>query len=193
MNELDYLRPPQVLALIEADTRSIGFGMGSENLTGGMLRVLAASKPRAEILELGTGTGISAAWLLDGMDADSHLTTVDNDEKCLEIAKRHLEKDERITFHFGDGEEFLAGATGKQFDLIFADAWPGKYHHLDSALRLLKIGGFYVIDDLLPQPNWPEDHAPRVPRLIASLSQRRELTICPMSWSSGLLIAVRTI
>jgi predicted O-methyltransferase YrrM len=37
--------------------------------------------------------------------------------------------------------------------LIFADAWPGKYSDLEKALKLVKPGGFYIIDDMLTQPN----------------------------------------
>ena len=40
-----------------------------------------------------------------------------------------------------------------RFDLIYADAWPGKFTHLDRALSLLTRGGIYFIDDLLPQPS----------------------------------------
>lgn len=193
MNELDHLRLPFVLKAVEAETKAIGFGMGSERTAGALLRTLAASKPAGQFLELGTGTGISTAWLLDGMDADSFLTTVDNDAACVAIAKRHLGQDRRVGFHVADGSEFLASLTGQRFDLIFADAWPGKFHDLDLALSLLKPGGFYVIDDLLPQPNWPAEHAPKVPRLVQTLFERDDLVICSMSWSSGLLLAVKRI
>src|SRR5436190_4444539 len=193
MNELDYLSLPSALALIQADTVALGFGMGSDVLTGALLRTLAASKPAAHLLELGTGTGLATAWLLEGMDADSQLTTVDNDPACVAIAERHLGADKRVSFHIADGAEFLATLQGRQFDLIFADTWAGKFNDLDLALSLLKRGGFYVIDDLLPQPNWPEGHAPKVPHLIETLKQRNDLTLCPLAWSSGLVIAVKTV
>jgi predicted O-methyltransferase YrrM len=192
MNESEYLRLPPALEAIEADTKAIGFAMGSERTAGALLRTLAASKCGGRMLELGTGTGISAAWLLDGMDADASLTTVDNDAAGVEIAKRHLASDSRIEFHVADGAEFLAKLQGQQFDLIFADTWPGKFHSLDLALSLLAPGGFYVIDDLLPQPNWPEEHAPKVPRLMQTLFERNDLMTCPLDWSSGLLVAVKT-
>ena len=170
---------------------SIAFGMGSERLTGAMLRALAASKPGARILEIGTGTGISAAWLLDGMDETSHLTTVDNDASVVEIARRHLGSDDRITFHVGDGGEFLLRAQGLQFDMIFADSWPGKFTHLDVTLSLLKTGGFYVVDDLLPQANWPDGHASRIPPFLDALGRNSSLVICPLEWSTGLLVGVK--
>ncbi|HKX27471.1 MAG TPA: class I SAM-dependent methyltransferase [Blastocatellia bacterium] len=193
MNGLVEIKTPQILSLIEAETAALGFGMASERPVGAMLRTLAASKRQAELLELGTGTGISAAWLLDGMDAESHLTTVDDDEVCVEIARRHLGADPRITFRIADGAEFLLNLQGAQFDLIFADAWPGKFDHLDQALAALKIGGFYVIDDLLPQPNWPENHAAKIAALLETLAQRHDLTTCSLAWSSGLLVATRIV
>jgi predicted O-methyltransferase YrrM len=55
-----------------------------------MMRSLAASKPGGRLLELGTGTGLSTAWLLDGMDAGSRLLTTDNDPSCLAVAEKHL-------------------------------------------------------------------------------------------------------
>ena len=192
MIESDYLRLPPALSQIEADTKAVGFGMGSERTAGALLRTLAASKPSGQFLELGTGTGISTVWLLDGMDADSRLMTVDTDAACVEIARRHLGQDNRVEFHVMNGSAFLAGLTDRQFDLIFADTWPGKFWDLDAALALLRSGGFYVIDDLLPQPNWPEGHAPKVDALIRDLAGRTELTICPMAWSSGLLLAVKS-
>jgi predicted O-methyltransferase YrrM len=80
MNDLDNLHEPTVIAAIDAAGKSIGFSMPSEPLTCSFLRVLAASKPGGNFLELGSGTGLSTAWILDGMDGDSRLTTIDNEE-----------------------------------------------------------------------------------------------------------------
>jgi hypothetical protein len=60
------------------------------------------------------------------------------------------------------------------------------------ALSLLRRGGIYFVDDLLPQPNWPEGHAPKVPLLIDELERHREFAAVKLSWASGLMIVVRT-
>ena len=196
MNELAYLNLTPSLAAgltaLEADSQALGFGMASEARTGALLRTLAASKPAARLLELGTGTGIATAWLLDGLDAASTLDTVDNDDAPVAIARRHLGHDARVRFHVTDGAVFIQQGEPASYDLIFADAWPGKFSELDEALALLKVGGLYVIDDLLPQPNWPEGHAPKVPRLIDRLATRPDLKLSALAWSSGLVIAVKT-
>jgi len=77
------------------------------------------------------------------------------------------------------------------FDFIFADTWPGKYHQLDETLALLKPGGLYVIDDMLPQANWPAGHDVKAAALIAILEQRTDLTITKLNWASGLIIATK--
>jgi predicted O-methyltransferase YrrM len=182
---------PAALSGIERDTAAVGFTMISEHKTGALLRMLAASKPGGMFLELGTGTGASTAWILDGMDTAARLVTVDNEAKFVEIARRHLGHDRRVTFELDDCGSFLRGLGGHQFDFIFADTWSGKFNHLEDALELLNRGGLYVIDDLLPQSNWPDGHAPKVPVLINQLETDPRLVLCKLSWSSGIIIATR--
>lgn len=191
MNDLSNLNEPKALHAIRADTHASGFTMASEPLTGSLLRALAASKPSARFLELGSGTGLSTAWLLDGMDSGSHLTTVDNDKSVLSILKRHLGADSRLSVVCADGDEFLRSLRGQHFDFIFADTWSGKYRLLEEALDLLAPSGVYVIDDMLPQPNWPEGHAEKVACLIAALEQLKAFRVTKLSWASGVVLAVK--
>jgi predicted O-methyltransferase YrrM len=125
------------------------------------------------------------------MDGASSLDTVDTDENVVAVARRHLSADKRVRFHVMDGAEFLRGAGEQRFDLIYADAWPGKFSHLDEALALVRPGGMYVIDDLLPQPSWPDGHAPRVPALIEDIERRSEFATVRLAWASGLMLVVR--
>lgn len=141
------------------------------------------------MLELGTGTGLSACWILSGMDPHAKLITVDNDPEVQRIAVEQLGEDPRITIVCADGAEYLGVLAGTTFDLIFADAWPGKFIDLDHALGLLAVGGVYIVDDLLPQPSWPDGHAPKVPLLVESLRAREDLALVEMDWSTGIVIA----
>jgi predicted O-methyltransferase YrrM len=190
MNDRVIIRKPAALDSILRETDALGFNMASESQVGALLAALAASKPGGRLLELGTGTGHGTAWLLSGMDLSSHLDTVDSDPGVAAVAQRHLGADRRVTFHVVDGAEFIRDAPRGAFDLIYADAWPGKFSHLDEALALLRTGGIYLIDDLLPQSNWPEGHAAKVPVLIDRLERRSDFTTVRLAWSSGLMIAV---
>ena len=191
MEELQYVGFPPAWPALERESKEAQFGMASEPLLGALLRVLAASRPGGRILELGTGTGMATAWLLDGMAADASLVSVDNDAEVQRIAAHTLGSDSRLTLVAEDGTAFLRKQPARSFDLVFADAMPGKYEALDAALAVVKPGGFYVVDDLLPQANWPEGHAAKVPVLMQQLAARADFSIVPMAWASGVLIAVR--
>jgi len=193
MNDLHSVAPPQSLSPILLSTQQLGFSMASEPLTGSLLRTLAATKPSGRFLEIGTGTGIATAWLLEGMDATSTLTSVDTNPNAQQIAQENLGHDARLTLVLQDGIEFLQQQASESFDIVFADAMPGKYEGLELALRTIKPGGMYVIDDLLPQPNWPEGHAAKVPQLLQTLASDLRFELTSMAWASGLAIAVRKL
>jgi predicted O-methyltransferase YrrM len=192
MNDDAIGRSPAKLTAMQRDTEACGFNMASELRTGALLATLAASKPAGRVLELGTGTGLGTAWLLSGMDTASRLDTVDSDAGVVAIAQRHLASDPRVTFHVVDGGAFIAQAAPATYDLIYADALPGKFTHLDQALSLLRAGGIYFIDDLLPQANWPEGHAAKVPLLVEALERRPDFASVRLAWASGLMVVVRT-
>src|SRR4051812_35440079 len=78
---------PSAYDAIKKATEANGFNMPSEVLTCSLLKTLAATKPGGRFLELGTGTGLATTWILDGMDKNSTLVSLDNDESVLSIAK----------------------------------------------------------------------------------------------------------
>jgi predicted O-methyltransferase YrrM len=125
------------------------------------------------------------------MDSRSELFSIDVDADFQKAAGEALGHDERLTLISEDAVAFLARQPAASFDFVFADAMRGKYEGLDDALRVVRPGGFYIIDDMLPQSNWPEGHGSRVLALLETLSARRDFEITPMAWASGLVVAVR--
>ena len=125
--------PPQYLEILKA-TKTLEFKMGSDVLTGNLLRTLAVSKPKGRFLEIGTGTGLSAAWILNGMDHQSTLLSVDNNPDLVSVAKKYLSSDPRLTLQVADGGEFIKSLAGQTYDFIFADSWPGKYNAFEETL-----------------------------------------------------------
>ncbi len=182
---------PQTYGFIREATQAMGFTMASDVLTCSLLKTLAASKPKSKFLELGTGTGLSTAWILDGMDEHSTLTSIDNDAKLIDVANKYLGNDKRVRLEVTDGEVWVNKNLDKKYDYIFADTWHGKYLMLDEVLTMLNPGGFYIIDDMLPQPNWPEGHHAKALKLIADLESRADLTLTKQVWSTGIIIAVK--
>lgn len=182
---------PRSYYAIDAATKEMGFTMPSDILTCSLLKTLAASKPNSRFLELGTGSGLSTAWILDGMDNNSTLISIDYDSKLLEIAQKYLASEARLSLECIDGEAWVNQNLGQKFDYIFADTWHGKYLMLDEVLEMLNIGGFYIIDDMLPQENWPEGHAEKALKLEKYLEKRADLKLTKLNWATGIMIAVK--
>ncbi|MEM9215521.1 MAG: class I SAM-dependent methyltransferase [Cyanobacteria bacterium P01_F01_bin.150] len=191
MDEMTNICEPSAIKGISHDTEAHGFGMCSNTLVCSFLRTLVASKPNGKFLELGSGTGLSTAWILDGMSRNAQLTTIDNTPDLLNILRAHLGLDNQLTVVCADGDEYIHELKGKQFDLIFADTWPGKYRLLPETLDLLNPGGLYIIDDMLHQPNWPEGHEEKVSALITFLESSPGFKITKMAWASGVIVATK--
>ena len=182
---------PKAYLDIDKATRENGFTMPSDILTCSLLRTLAASKPAGKFLELGTGTGLSTSWILDGMDGDATLISIDNDETLLEIAQTHLGQDKRLELVHADGEEWVKANIRQKFDYVFADTWHGKYLLLDEVLDMVNKGGLYIVDDMLPQDNWPEGHQDKAACFIKYLEGRSDLVVTKQHWATGIIIAVK--
>src|SRR5262245_22662675 len=105
MNDAENIPFPARLPRLLAETARLNFTMASDPLTGCLLRTLTATKPAGKLLELGTGTGVATVWMLDGMDEQSQLVSVEIDETNLEIATRFLGDDPQVTFVHADGGE----------------------------------------------------------------------------------------
>lgn len=182
---------PKAYFAIDEATKAAGFTMASDIHTCSLLKTLAASKPGGKFLELGTGTGLSTAWIVDGMDLDATLVSIDNDEHFLEIAKHFLGDDDRLSLVLTDGADWIGANSGKKYDYIFADTWHGKYLLLDEVLDMLNPGGFYIIDDMLPQSNWPEGHDLKAKNLLEYLDSRNDIALTRQVWASGIVVVVK--
>ena len=56
---------------------------------------------------------------------------------------------------------------------------------------MLAVGGIYFVDDLLPQDNWPQGHAPKVPALMEKIESMPNFVSVRMAWASGLKLVTR--
>ena len=182
---------PDGLKEILEDTNSIGFNQLSDAKLGSLLSTLSATKPNGSFLELGTGSGLSTAWLLRGMDQKSTLITIDEDIRLVTIAKKYLSSDPRVKFSIGKAEDLILNTKPNSVDFIFADTWPGKYNHVEETLLLLKKGGLYIIDDMLPQDNWPDGHAEKAANLIQYLENRYDFILTKICWSTGIIACTK--
>lgn len=117
-----------------------------------LLKVLLAIKQPDSVLEVGTAVGFSAILMGEYGKKDSHITTIEKYEKRIPIARDNFKKagmEHKITLLEGDALEIMQNME-EAFDFIFMDAAKGQYiHFLPDCLRLLKLGGVLVSDNVL--------------------------------------------
>ena len=180
------------LRVIAAERRAadVGFEMSCSRETGRLLRVLAASKPSGRLLEIGTGIGVGAAWLLDGMSPDASLTSLEIHPEAAAASQEILD-DDRVEVVCADVRDWLAEHDDATFDLIFADVGLLKFEQRSASIRHLAPGGLFVADDLLPQPKWVETHAGRVEQFRAEIYDEPALASVLIDWGSGLSVSSR--
>ncbi|MGI6094947.1 MAG: O-methyltransferase [Lachnospiraceae bacterium] len=116
------------------------------------LKVILAVKQPKKILEVGTAVGFSTLFMSEYGPSDCRITTIENYEKRIPIARANFAKagkEEQITLLEGDAREILQRLEGS-YDFIFMDAAKGQYiHFLPDVLRLLEKGGILISDNVL--------------------------------------------
>lgn len=120
--------------------------------TQSLLKLLLSIKRPLQILEVGTAVGFSALLMAEYNPVEGHITTIENYEKRIPIARANFERagrEAQITLLEGDAAEILKDLSGT-YDLIFMDAAKGQYiHFFENVLRLLAPGGILVSDNVL--------------------------------------------
>lgn len=150
INSLD-TKNSELLETIEAEARAADVPIIRREMQS-FLKVLLMMKRPKHILEVGTAVGFSALLMSTAVEDDCRITTIENYEKRIPIARgnfRRAGKEEQITLIEGDAAEVMKTLDGL-YDFIFMDAAKGQYiHYLPDAMRLLSEGGVLVSDNVM--------------------------------------------
>lgn len=118
------------------------------------LKLLLAVKQPGRILEVGTAIGFSALLMSEYAPKGCQITTIENYEKRIPVARENFRKAGRegqITLIEGDASQVLKELEG-DFDFIFMDAAKGQYiHFLPDILKRMPMGGLLVSDNVLQE------------------------------------------
>ncbi len=121
--------------------------------TGALLRFLAHAVGARNVAEVGSGGGYSGLWLLGGMQARGHLTTIEIEPDNQALAQRAYAEagvSDRVRAILGAGLSVLPKLADRAYDVVFLDAVKSEYpDYLEHARRLLRPGGLLLADNVL--------------------------------------------
>ena len=172
--------------------------------TQSFLKMLLAMKQPEHILEIGTAVGFSALMMSECVSEDCPITTIENYEKRIPIARENFVragKDHQITLLEGDAMEVLKGLTGP-YDFVFLDAAKAQYiYYLPELLRMMPEGAVLVSDNVLQDGNIVESrfaverrdrtiHA-RMREYLYELTHREDLETSILPLGDGVTVSVR--
>ena len=165
--------------------------------------LLKMNKPK-RILEVGTAIGFSAILMSEFMPQDGHITTIENYEKRIPIARANFQKygkEDRITLLEGDAAEVLKTLEGP-YDFIFMDAAKGQYiHYLPQIMRILTPGGVLISDNVMQDGDIIESKYAvtrrdrtihrRMREYLYTLTHHEELQTSILTLGDGVAVSVR--
>jgi predicted O-methyltransferase YrrM len=136
--------------------RELGFENSSIPEVGRLLHLLAGQRGRTRVGEIGTGTGVGAAWIVSALSPAVPFVTVELDEGRAAAAAELFAADENVRVLQGDWHELIPPEA--PFDLLFYDGGGKQNPELDGedVVGLLMPGGTVVLDDLTPNRPGPD-------------------------------------
>lgn len=145
---------PELLQQLSKETwqKVLAPRMLSGHLQGRVLSMLSKLIQPTHILEIGTYTGYSALCLMEGIQENGTLHTIDVNEELYDFQRKYFDlsgQGDQIIQHVGNAMDIIPSLR-EDFDLIFIDADKRNYpNYLELLLPRLKKGTVILSDNVL--------------------------------------------
>lgn len=158
--------------------------------TGAYLRQLAHQIKAQSVVEIGTGSGVGALWLLEGMLSSGTLTSIDDEMEHSSIAKIALSEADiaqpRYRLITNSVMDVMTKLTDRAYDLVVFRHNPEDLSFaISEAHRILRSGGVFVIDNFFGGGKVP-DPAQRDPKTVALRDAGKLIKGDTDSWMTSL-------
>jgi len=144
--------PPLVRRALDL-TAAHGFEKSSLPEEGALLHVLAARRGITRAAEIGTGTGVGAAWIASALSPGVPFFTAEIDPDLAVCAAELFADDPDVTVLVGSWRKTLPAEA--PFDFVFVDGGEAK-DDVDAVIGILAPGGTAVLDDFWFDPELPD-------------------------------------
>lgn len=143
---------PEAIARARAHALELGADPVSAPV-GAQCAVIAAATAALNIVEIGTGGGVSGLWLLRGSPRAT-LTTIDIEPEHLAAARGAFAEAKiplaRARFIAGRAADVLPRMNEASYDIVLVDAdAEGAIEYVEHGLRLVRAGGTVLVPRVL--------------------------------------------
>jgi predicted O-methyltransferase YrrM len=169
---------------------------------GAFLKHLAHNLSAQSVVEIGTGSGVGALWVLEGMLNSGTLTSIDDEMEHSNIAKTAFIEADIVPARFrlitNPVMDVMTKLADRAYDLVIFRHNPEDLPFaITEAHRILRSGGVFVIDNYFGGSK-VSDPAQRDPKTVAlresgkSLKNERENWVVSLiPTGDGLLLATK--
>lgn len=179
---------------VKSAARARGQEIGTTDLTqgtGAYLRHLAHILSAQSVVEIGTGSGVGALWLLEGMMQSGTLTSIDDEMEHTTIAKMALADAEIAQARFrlitNSVMDVMTKLADRAYDLVVFRHNPEDLSFaISEAHRILRSGGVFAIDNFFGGAK-VHDPAQRDPKTIALREAGKSIKADTDSWVTSLI------
>jgi predicted O-methyltransferase YrrM len=159
---------------VKLSARARGVEIGVTDTTSGSgayLKHLAHILSAQSVVEIGTGSGVGALWVLEGMMASGTLTSIDDEMEHSNAAKMALQDADIAQSRFrlitNPVMDVMTKLTDRAYDLVIFRHNPEDISYAATeAHRILRSGGVFVIDNFFGGGK-VSDPAQRDPKTVA--------------------------
>lgn len=181
---------------IKTAARARGEELGVNDLTPGVgahLKHLAHNLSAQSVVEIGTGSGVGALWVLEGMLINGTLTSIDDEMEHSNVAKVALISAEIAPARFrlitNPVMDVMTKLADRAYDLVIFRHNPEDLPFaIMQAHRILRSGGVFVIDNFFGGSK-VSDPAQRDPKTVALREAGKAIRGDTESWITSLIPA----
>lgn len=190
---------------VKKSARARGEEIGVIDATSGAgayLKHLAHNLSAQSVVEIGTGSGVGALWVLEGMLASGTLTSIDDEMEHSNIAKAAFQDADIAPARFrlitNPVMDVMNKLADRAYDLVIFRHNPEDLPYaITEAHRILRSGGVFVIDNFFGGSK-VSDPAQRDPKTVALRESGKSLKNESENWvvsliptGDGLLLATK--
>ncbi len=147
-------KEPELLRQLNRETQAkvLQPRMLSGPYQGRVLSMISKILAPKTILEIGTYTGYSALCLMEGIQKEGILHTIDHNEELFSLQRKYFDKSgygKQIIQHTGNALDVITNLS-ETFDLVFIDADKENYsNYFELVLPKMKSGSVILSDNVL--------------------------------------------